>query len=236
MKKSLVVFLFVFLYLACLSQNAQAQKKEKDTIYKFGDFLIHATDTMKIEFITKGETGKHLQSNMDTLYDGDKYTIMGNSDKLSTYGVYKKFEFSYKFSSFNTPVYKGILAKPNFKTDPPALQFRTQIKNQCRSDGVNFAGHFTLTHWGCGSNCEEIAIVDRINGKIYYSNLISLSNSIFYEVKYKHDSKMIVMNYWLLSDYKGYITCSDTWPLEVASWDNSKFKFLFKSSLNHHHN
>ncbi len=100
----------------------------------------------------------------------------------------------YNFSNFKVKVYKGRQADPDFKTDPPAYKFRTQIKNQCKSQGINFAGHFTIAHWGCGSSCEEIAVIDRINGKIFYSNLIKLSKSAFFSFKCEANSKMIVMN------------------------------------------
>jgi hypothetical protein len=35
-------------------------------------------------------------------------------------------------------------------------------------EGPNFAGHYTVTHWGCGSNCWSIAIIDARNGNVYF--------------------------------------------------------------------
>lgn len=234
MNKAYFVFL-LFVLGVPIRQHADAQNKQKDTIYKIGDFLIHAQDTMKIEFIEKPASSQQDSDNKDVLFEDDNYLILGNSEKLGWYepfGVYRKYKLPYKFSTFKVKVYTGRLAQPDFKTNPAAQLFRTQIKSQCKTDGINFAGHFTIVHWGCGSSCEDIAIIDRINGKIFYSDLIKAPYDSFYSFKCRPDSKMIIMNEWLLSNvYKGYIFCSDKWPLEIGTWDDSKVKFLTVSSL-----
>jgi len=33
--------------------------------------------------------------------------------------------------------------------------------------GVNFAGHFIVANWGCGTGCSQFVIVDAINGIVY---------------------------------------------------------------------
>ena len=33
--------------------------------------------------------------------------------------------------------------------------------------GPNFAGHFTIVFWGCGTACITLAIVDAANGEVY---------------------------------------------------------------------
>ena len=44
--------------------------------------------------------------------------------------------------------------------------FRTVIRNGA-SQGPNFAGHYTLVMWGCGSSCRQFAIVDALTGTVY---------------------------------------------------------------------
>jgi hypothetical protein len=239
MNKAYLVFRSILLS-AVLCQSANAQKSEKDTIYKIGDFLIHSRDTMKIAFVRKSASFKRESDHQDILFEDDKYLISGNAGKLGYYepfGVYRKYRLPYKFSTFKVGVYTGKLAAPDFKTNSAALLFRTQIKSQCKTDGINFAGHFTIAHWGCGSSCEDIAIIDRINGRIFYSNVIKEPFDSFYTFKCRPDSKMIMMNDWLLSNiYKGYVFCSDKWPLEIGTWDGSKLKFLTVSPLKYNIN
>jgi hypothetical protein len=213
--------------------RAYAQSTGKDSIYRFGDFLIHPTDTMKIDFIVKNEPHKVVESKGDTLYDDEKYLILGNADKLvyidERYGIFRKYKLPYDFSKFKVGIFKGKLAPPNFKTDTKALAYRTQIKNQCKSEGVNFAGHFTVVYWGCGSSCMVIAIVDRITGRIFYSGLLSEPYSAFYGFKSNPDSKMIIFNNWMLEGFNGYLRCCGPGGgLEVAEWEGSKFKFLIE--------
>jgi hypothetical protein len=43
---------------------------------------------------------------------------------------------------------------------------RTTIRRGAKSD-VEFAGHFTVPRWGCGTDCNGFVIVDSISGKIY---------------------------------------------------------------------
>jgi hypothetical protein len=44
--------------------------------------------------------------------------------------------------------------------------YRTQIREQA-SEGPNFAGHFTVAKWGCGSPCLAFVIIDAKSVVIY---------------------------------------------------------------------
>jgi hypothetical protein len=58
--------------------------------------------------------------------------------------------------------------------DKPALpvipkdwsMYRTMIRNGAESD-VEFAGHYTLPRWGCGTDCNVFVIVDSESGRVY---------------------------------------------------------------------
>jgi len=43
---------------------------------------------------------------------------------------------------------------------------RTTIRRGAKSD-VEFAGHYSLPHWGCGTDCNGFVVVDSISGKVY---------------------------------------------------------------------
>src|SRR5208337_3608845 len=47
-----------------------------------------------------------------------------------------------------------------------ALQFRTVIRNGAKK-GPNFAGHYTVVVWGCGTSCASLAIVDAMSGRVF---------------------------------------------------------------------
>ena len=44
--------------------------------------------------------------------------------------------------------------------------FRTRIREGARSN-VEFAGHYTIPRWGCGTECNGFVIVNSISGKVY---------------------------------------------------------------------
>ncbi|MDY0388015.1 MAG: hypothetical protein RBT65_12985 [Methanolobus sp.] len=61
--------------------------------------------------------------------------------------------------------YKGEPMPVNFESNPDAKLFRTNITNQV-AEGANFAGHYAVATWGCGTNCIGYAIVDVITGDV----------------------------------------------------------------------
>jgi hypothetical protein len=221
---------FILFGIICLITASRASAFQRDTIYKHGDFLIEATGPMKIDFITKGKRFKQRTSKGDTLYHDSKYTILGERSKLMYTAVYKKYRSKYKFSMFRVrAMYKGRLAPPDFKTDPKARLFKTEIRDQCKDYGINFAGHYTVIEWGCGTECESIAIVDRISGAIFYSGIRhSTGDEAFNGVKYKPGSRMMVMNSYSLDNHKGYELVRDYkfMRTHVMEWTGSGFKKL----------
>ena len=58
---------------------------------------------------------------------------------------------------------KPVAAKPVSKE---ARQFRSVITDGAKA-GPNFAGHYTITAWGCGTSCIQFAIIDAKTGKVY---------------------------------------------------------------------
>ncbi|MBV9217066.1 MAG: hypothetical protein JO053_12905 [Acidobacteria bacterium] len=48
-----------------------------------------------------------------------------------------------------------------------ARMFRTNLRNAAKG-GINFAGHFVITSWGCGTNCTEWAMIEGRTGKVYF--------------------------------------------------------------------
>ncbi len=81
---------------------------------------------------------------------------------LGNCGSRKKFP---KFEQF--PVAEAF----HGKIHPPILQtrlarrYRTQLRLAIES-GVNFAGHYVVATWGCGTGCAQFAIIDALTGSV----------------------------------------------------------------------
>src|SRR4051812_50005206 len=49
-----------------------------------------------------------------------------------------------------------------------ARSFRTRLREGAKA-GPNFAGHYTIVQWGCGSGCADFAIVDANTGVVNWA-------------------------------------------------------------------
>lgn len=61
--------------------------------------------------------------------------------------------------------FTGEAAAVDFETNPDAKLFRSTITDQV-AEGANFAGHYAVATWGCGTECQGYSIIDVLTGKI----------------------------------------------------------------------
>ena len=109
-----------------------------------------------------------------------------------------------QFEQYRTiKAFKGHVAPADVKTHPLARLFRTAISEGAKR-GPDFAGHYTVVWWGCGTDCRALAIVDANTGKVHFpSNLSNVDNiNIAYEefeppdgrlVKYRLESRLLIV-------------------------------------------
>lgn len=72
-----------------------------------------------------------------------------------------------RFEDYPVKIYAGPNAAPRIAGDKEAHLFRTRIREWSR-EKPNFAGHYILATWGCGSNCTQIMIINAITGKVLH--------------------------------------------------------------------
>ena len=71
------------------------------------------------------------------------------------------------FSAYPTRIETAKAKVINFRQSPDARTFKTRLKEALRG-GVNFAGHYIVAGWGCGTGCISGAIIDARNGNVYW--------------------------------------------------------------------
>ena len=70
-----------------------------------------------------------------------------------------------KFEDYSVKqIFHGTPAVPVLSKDQRI--FRTRIRKGAKSP-VEFAGHFTVPRFGCGTGCTSFYFVDSVNGKVY---------------------------------------------------------------------
>jgi len=84
-------------------------------------------------------------------------------------------------------LYTGTPAPVVLEGDSKAKQFRTRITEGAKH-GPNFAGIYTVIEWGCGTNCQQIAVVNARTGRV--SDWIATELGSSYQI----DSMLFVKN------------------------------------------
>ena len=102
--------------------------------------------------------------------------------------------------------------------------------------GPNFAGHYTLAIWTCGSGCSSVAVVDSLTGKLYrgmpFGNLVLPRLDLGLEpYSFRLDSRLLVVQgYFDLFDVEvpdNRAECSRRY----YEWTGTSFKLLQKVLL-----
>lgn len=97
----------------------------------------------------------------------------------------------------------GMPAPVNLSSHPKAPRFRTRLRDGARKE-PNFAGHYTVVEWGCGSGCLSLALVDAISGQVVFPDKISpvffpglpegLKLMDQYDVLYRTESSLLIVH------------------------------------------
>ena len=72
-----------------------------------------------------------------------------------------------RFGDYPAKPYAGPNAAPDVASDPRSRMYRTQLRGWA-TEKPNFAGHYILATWGCGTGCTQIAVIDAITGKVFH--------------------------------------------------------------------
>ena len=76
--------------------------------------------------------------------------------------------------------------------------FRTRLREAAR-EKPNFAGHYILTAWGCGTSCLMGAVIDAKTGKVYWWNFSICCwgydvDDKFRPIEFRLNSKLIIFS------------------------------------------
>jgi hypothetical protein len=120
------------------------------------------------------------------------------------------------FDQFQTK--QETIKKPsqvNLKSHPNARTFRTVLRRGA-AEGPNFAGHYAVVAWGCGTSCVTFAIVNLKTGNVIFPDDFSSAHGIhldaddferiastgYWGLRYKLDSRLLIVVGMLDEDKK----------------------------------
>jgi hypothetical protein len=103
------------------------------------------------------------------------------------------------FSRYPAKVERAKAKAIDFRNSPGASTFRTRLRDGLRR-GVNFAGHYVLVGWGCGTGCVSGAIIDARNGRVHFPKEfnafgVAYTNDEYNEpLEYRKNSRLLILN------------------------------------------
>jgi hypothetical protein len=158
-----------------------------------------------------------------------KNAVVAVSDKpaIAKIGTVRRDKFSLpiQYDKFNVDTFTGKRVGINYSSNKTAQRFRSAINWSIEKFGMNFAGHYNLARWGCGTSCIKGAITDFKTGNVYDLPPASVGYA------FQNKSRLLVINPPDSSGY--YDDCSYCEP-ELWVWNENMKKF---EKLNlHSHN
>lgn len=132
-----------------------------------------------------------------------------------------------RFEQFRVAVSKTRAKPPNLKSHKDARLFRTSLRIAAK-EGINFAGHFVITYWGCGASCGVGALIDGLTGRVFFpSQLDGVWAEDWGDSKVpfgiRKDSRLLILKGYLPNDYNGQRT---TYGLHYYKWTGTELRLV----------
>jgi hypothetical protein len=136
-----------------------------------------------------------------------------------------------QFSDYPVAVVYGTASPTPKLLSQGQRKFRTVIRDSVKK-GPNFAGHFTIVEWGCGTGCEQVAVVDNKSGDAFEgpfgrlpSALVCLGANVEEDktgIFYRPDSSLLVVR-----GCPNWGACGSDYYV----WTGTQFKLLRHNSM-----
>ena len=93
------------------------------------------------------------------------------------------------FSDYSVETSRQTLQRVDVDSHPDAISFRSRF-NALVGRHANFAGHYLLLYWGCGTECQQFSIVDVKTGQVSMNEAWSTSLGLCFRA----DSALLITN------------------------------------------
>jgi hypothetical protein len=145
--------------------------------------------------------------------------VNSNVDAVNIYGS----QNLPKFEEFSvTDIYRGKPAPVDLST-PNALNFKTRLTEEA-AKGPNFAGHYTVVTWGCGTSCVVVSLVDAKTGAVHM--LVGVNP--WAKLEYRLDSSLIIENGdEELGKKLAAEQSANSFKTNYANWQNDKLNLVY---------
>ena len=134
-----------------------------------------------------------------------------------------------RFESYPVSERFSATPAPAIITHARARLFRTMITTQAKGK-PNFAGHYHLATWGCGSDCQGLALIDARTGKVYFNpRALDVAGVPFQDedrLQFRPDSRLLIISGWV-DGVGGYQEEAKFYYV----WENNHFRLVRKTKI-----
>jgi hypothetical protein len=122
-------------------------------------------------------------------------------------------------------LYKGPIARVRLDSFK-ARMFRTRLREDSRG-GPNFAGHYTVVVWGCGTGCAQMGVVDARTGRVYFPplefmDIPDMEDDATRARVFRLDSRLLVLT-------RNHYDMQGTYTAYYFLFDDARFRLLRKT-------
>jgi hypothetical protein len=136
-----------------------------------------------------------------------------------------KFGQAFTFESYPEKAIDGNSVKKPILASKLARQYKTVI-TLSMSEPPNFAGHYRVVQWGCGTDCRGFAIVNKLTGKTYTLPGVEYIGGVMgndeNRLDYRKDSRLFVITGVMNDEIEGKF---------FYLWKNEKLQLLAKTAI-----
>ena len=134
-----------------------------------------------------------------------------------------------RFESYPASGHFNGTPAPAIISHPRARLFRTMIQNQAKAQ-PNFAGHYHLATWGCGSDCQGLALIDARTGRVYFNpralNVAGVPYQDEERLQFRPDSRLLIIS----GSVDGFNRYQDEAKFYYV-WRNNRFRLIRKARI-----
>lgn len=147
--------------------------------------------------------------------------IVNKIEKVGSIPSFEKYPIIEKVENYS--------AELNLTSHPQAKIFKSVLSN-AYSKGPNFAGHYTIATWGCGSPCQLVAVMDHKDGQVFF-----FPHSTQVGSNFKLDSNLLITNpSEVLDEYRATaeehhapLMSWEQFSSEYYKWENNHFVLIY---------
>jgi len=175
------------------------------------------TFNVTLELVRRG----YSEEEISMIWSGNVLRTLKAAEELAA--VLQAAASEPKFENYAVDQSEEVLSAIDFSSHPDAEDFKTRLEYSL-NEPANFAGHYILTSWGCGTMCQMLAVIDVHNGEVFFPLASSLG------VCYRADSSLLIMNPLDEIAIQDFGEDMPAWlKIGYYRWDGEKMQLLTES-------